>query len=38
MPGVRAAGPVLVLLGLLAAATAVLELTRSPLAPALVPA
>jgi diguanylate cyclase (GGDEF)-like protein/PAS domain S-box-containing protein len=30
--------PVLVLLGLLAAATAVLELTRSPLAPALVPA
>jgi diguanylate cyclase (GGDEF)-like protein/PAS domain S-box-containing protein len=30
--------PVLVLLGLLAAATAVLELARSPLAPALVPA
>ncbi|MGR6965655.1 putative bifunctional diguanylate cyclase/phosphodiesterase [Geodermatophilus sp. URMC 61] len=36
--GVLGAPPVLVLLGLLAAATAVLELTRSPLAPALVPA
>jgi diguanylate cyclase (GGDEF)-like protein len=35
---VRGAVPVLVLLGALAAATAVLELTRSPLAPALVPA
>ncbi len=38
MPAARAAGPVLVLFGLLAATTAVLELTRSPLAPALVPA
>jgi diguanylate cyclase (GGDEF)-like protein/PAS domain S-box-containing protein len=38
MPAVRSSGPVLGLLGSLAAATAALELTGSPLAPALVPA
>jgi diguanylate cyclase (GGDEF)-like protein/PAS domain S-box-containing protein len=38
MPAVRASGPALLLLGLLAVATAALELTASPLAPALVPA
>ncbi|SET63762.1 putative bifunctional diguanylate cyclase/phosphodiesterase [Geodermatophilus poikilotrophus] len=38
MPAVRSSGPVLGLLGSLAAVTAALELTGSPLAPALVPA
>jgi diguanylate cyclase (GGDEF)-like protein/PAS domain S-box-containing protein len=38
MPAARSSGPVLGLLGALAAATAALELTGSPLAPALVPA